>query len=508
MPNSLDRKLQKNLDRAVKKLLDITQNPSTEVSYPTPVLRQTPEDESQLANHMAFLAQSHEGAKYISAACVEEMKGGSVIRLASNETPSEHTRYGLGTILNTMKDGITQGFSRDTLRETIFDHVMNLSQERIIQRIRPRWSDSPTYYNHDEEPLWHRINTYILQPMKPTPPNMSRLIPKIHKLLSALILLETPEIPSNQYLRDSVRVIVRCCATISCSGDYGSLREQLRDIPGGQGISGSKEIAQIDKLARYFLLSQDLAELAQIPRYCGLIQNISLEYLSKEMFHVEGRKGYFIHAEVQLILYYERQSLEKPPRAIGCSKSSCFLCDLLIQKLEKYHISYTHGRLYKDWKIPYISWIPSKSVEPFRSILRSMITQMKSLSSSQSREFKPFGLESRAVLPLSTHLTSSRSTMPFSAANPSRRLCHTENVGNRPWVPVPKADMISDSESTDPANDDMHLLQAMATVEDEAQDVEDEQEDDARCDEVLDTTTIDMLVFFPVGLGPGWVRQW
>ncbi|OTA79567.1 hypothetical protein M434DRAFT_18000 [Hypoxylon sp. CO27-5] len=115
MSNLLDQKLEEVLYKEAEGLYKTTKNPSAEVSYPIPsseaasrmyTLRLA--HESQLANHIAFLAQSHEGAKYISAACVEEMKGGSVIRLASNETPSEHTRYGLKKILNTMKDGVTE----------------------------------------------------------------------------------------------------------------------------------------------------------------------------------------------------------------------------------------------------------------------------------------------------------------------------------------------------------------------------------------------------------------
>lgn len=104
---------------AVETLYAITQTPSEERDY-RDSLPETPSseytfrlvDELQLADHVAFLAHSQEGVHDISAACVEESDNGLVIRLASNETPSQRTVSGLEKILATFSNGARSGIIR------------------------------------------------------------------------------------------------------------------------------------------------------------------------------------------------------------------------------------------------------------------------------------------------------------------------------------------------------------------------------------------------------------
>lgn len=108
--------LRRNFHEAVETLHAITENPSEEKVY-RDSLPDSPStdytlrlgDELQLADHIAFLAHSQEGARAISAACVEDCDNGLVIRLASNSTPSEQTEDGLTKILNTFSNGARRG---------------------------------------------------------------------------------------------------------------------------------------------------------------------------------------------------------------------------------------------------------------------------------------------------------------------------------------------------------------------------------------------------------------
>ena len=59
-----------------------------------------------------------------------------------------------------------------------------------------------------------------------------------------------------------------------------------------------------------------------------------------------------VHAEVQLLLFYEQQPHVSRPRIIGSSKSACYLCDLFIQSHGEFYIPRTHGRLYDRWILP------------------------------------------------------------------------------------------------------------------------------------------------------------
>ena len=59
-----------------------------------------------------------------------------------------------------------------------------------------------------------------------------------------------------------------------------------------------------------------------------------------------------VHAEIQLLLFYEQQPHIFRPRIISSSKSACYLCDLFIQLHGKFRMPRTHGRLYDRWILP------------------------------------------------------------------------------------------------------------------------------------------------------------
>ena len=59
-----------------------------------------------------------------------------------------------------------------------------------------------------------------------------------------------------------------------------------------------------------------------------------------------------VHAEIQLLLFYERMPSMVRPRIIGSSKSACYLCDLFIQQHGQFQVPRTHGRLYDRWIVP------------------------------------------------------------------------------------------------------------------------------------------------------------
>lgn len=59
-----------------------------------------------------------------------------------------------------------------------------------------------------------------------------------------------------------------------------------------------------------------------------------------------------VHAEIQLLLFYEQTRHMVRPRIIGSSKSACYLCNLFIQQHGQFQVPRTHGRLYDRWILP------------------------------------------------------------------------------------------------------------------------------------------------------------
>lgn len=324
------------------------------------------------------------------------------------------------------------GILLETLQDQIFRDVLDLSQDRILQRIRPSWAPSPAYFRKQEEPLWVRIDR-ILEGVRSRPdwmlcPQLARLDRLISNARVLDCTLDGPQ------LREAVATVIRCCAEVSYNRGYRSLEAQLHDLPDGRSISGSKEVMQIDKLARYLGLCKDLAKLSRREPFYHSAKVVILEPLTAFAPErpIAALRPCHVHAEVQLILHYEQHPLQRPPRAIGCSKSACFLCDMLIQKLGTYHISFSHRRLYNQWTIKDVDWMTGDRVSHFQHILNTMIDEILLFAktwqvrdTSQLRQMK-FGLESRAVLPLSSASSLSQlddmrtvtsSTIPFPAVN-------------------------------------------------------------------------------------------
>lgn len=65
--------------------------------------------------------------------------------------------------------------------------------------------------------------------------------------------------------------------------------------------------------------------------------------------HATPRK---VHAEIQLLLFYEDCPNIRHPRIVCSNKSACYLCDLFIKIHGKLHTPRTHGRLYDRWVLP------------------------------------------------------------------------------------------------------------------------------------------------------------
>lgn len=63
-----------------------------------------------------------------------------------------------------------------------------------------------------------------------------------------------------------------------------------------------------------------------------------------------------IHAEIQLLFYYEQQpQTKRRPRVICSSKNACFLCNAFLHIHNQFYTPMTHGKLYTSWTLPNLS---------------------------------------------------------------------------------------------------------------------------------------------------------
>jgi hypothetical protein len=65
-----------------------------------------------------------------------------------------------------------------------------------------------------------------------------------------------------------------------------------------------------------------------------------------------SRTSLKVHAEIQLLFFYEMNKVDMPPRIICSSKSPCYLCHLFFGLHGQFHVPDTHGRVYPGWILP------------------------------------------------------------------------------------------------------------------------------------------------------------
>ncbi|OAA62856.1 hypothetical protein SPI_04396 [Niveomyces insectorum RCEF 264] len=445
-------KLEGDFHRAVETLRGINETPSEAESYRLQELPHGgddgqytlhPKDELQLANHIAFLAHATEGASAVSAVCLEEPaddgdSGGLVVRLASNEAAKPAIITGLEALLLTVSEGARSKTPHDALRDTLFEKVLDVSYNRILQRVSSRRAVARLFHRQSEESLRVRLEKTITDSsvvcMAAKRTQTQNLVAELTDIVSALKRVDQHAAGAEQ--RAALRDVVRACAAISYGASNGSLEQRLRKakLLSPDKTLKAKDVAQIDKVARYSGLCRDLATLARQRAYRRL--------LAKPMYlHVVPAADYpssrrigtgstcHVHAEIQLVLYYEQRAataapIPKPPRCMGCSKWACFLCDLFLRRLGRYRISNAHRRLYNRWTLPDVDWLPEDRVRLYQSILAGMTADMRKLAQKNRhrRNDGQYIPESRAISLLSFRMdvsTASSTSVATLTAPPA-----------------------------------------------------------------------------------------
>lgn len=89
-------------------------------------------------------------------------------------------------------------------------------------------------------------------------------------------------------------------------------------------------------------------------------------------------KSVKVHAEIQLLFFYELHSERKRPRTICSSKSACYLCDIFFRLHGHYYVPRTHGRLYHKWTLPdWQTFLPEMRRREYDVLLRNFSDILK-----------------------------------------------------------------------------------------------------------------------------------
>jgi hypothetical protein len=128
----------------------------------------------------------------------------------------------------------------------------------------------------------------------------------------------------------------------------------------------TREIREINKVANYWRICHSLAHLSRSYR-----TKLQLETINPYAPSVRSgsSKTRFVHAEVQMLVFYETSQLPVWPCTIGASKEACFLCNSFVKAHGYFYVSKAHCQMYPQWTIPDLEHYSAESLERLQKTL-------------------------------------------------------------------------------------------------------------------------------------------
>ncbi|KAI9786770.1 MAG: hypothetical protein M1835_002969 [Candelina submexicana] len=496
MPASIgDKLLQQRLRENITLLHILTKFPEVEKdnSLPDTISSRrllSIQREREIVDNLAFLSACRDDNSKISAVCIDEDNAQSsmVIRLSANTGDLQDVQQGFNMLASILEKAASRVNSKSDDIKQFFRQVVTLDYAKILARLRSKHAKR-NIRRIGKPPLLIVLNDAIhnmsIRPRGTlTEHNLEDIRTRTKQLRSLFLELEdTPSINADSStVQDLLMSIAeqthelfsmtRFEEALSLFGTNDLvLKNSLREGPGkvGRYYSASYELICAARTREWSIFKQiriDVCRIgvfdeASLPRpecvpFTAAIQRVMRDngkhqqnlgktvanYLGKPHSSIQetfqeswdtGVKFAKIHAEIQLLLFYELHPELQRPRVICSSKSACYLCDLFIRLHGQFHVPRTHGTLYIKWTLP----ISVGSLSVARSqALGAILAQMnrtleqKFLSTLYTkRKVLSHANESRFVLP--AHWSASVLTVPLSPAAASLSTTRLDQVDDQ-----------------------------------------------------------------------------
>ena len=364
--------------------------------------------EKSIAQHLAFICAYSEDPLHVLALCVEQSSGNAsmTVRIAANTGKHDFLLQGLRTVADLLQEeanaaaslGLverraarTSVVTPDTPLPLLLKAVVSLNRLRMLFRLRSRHANSAR--KKDKLPLINRLELAVELLQNNTLFPINRL-EKLSKAIASLRAeCEDIERMGTEAARSEASVSILCRITRKTHDILRDFRNDFKQIPlDPKHWHPSTTQALLNCLAKLSKYAEACDELRRAARRCACFRRISLNFIdlqqnssprsdgetahviratlnSRILNQVSARRrqsphtvstlvsqallnGSRLHAEIQLLLFYESHPGLPRPRVICSSKSACFLCNLFIKLHGTFFIPSAHGRLYDTWKWP------------------------------------------------------------------------------------------------------------------------------------------------------------
>lgn len=411
------------------------ENQPKDISVLASIYQLSFQHEKQISESLAFLSNTtHDSAK-VMAVCLEEARDGRscTIRLTSNNGDINKVVLGFKLMATILEQGASRANSKDDDTKALFRCIVTLDYCRILSRLRSKHAKKSSR-SKGKSVLITLLDTAIReQSIKPSPNitvmELADILTKITILKSLFLKFEDIQEHSaaSSAVQDAAMELITQMHSLASStklelalNSSKALDPELkRFLPEAVG-----------KLGRYYSICRDLVCIARSEEYpmfksinietCPIsrpsqpsnvdwrlhpltvLQNIlrprtveqsqsfkpllekclgkPIQVIVEEFREAtaEYHRLVKVHAEIQLLFFYELNLERKRPRTICSSKSACYLCDLFFRLHGQYYVPRTHGRLYHKWTLP--DWhvlLPEMRRRDFDVLLRNFSDILK-----------------------------------------------------------------------------------------------------------------------------------
>lgn len=364
--------------------------------------------ERQLADDFAFFAAYESGVDYVSAATVCATTGdiGLTVSLAANEgiatcvekffkdifvaleNCAQKRNTARSECLRKKMTNVIIDIRREDCIAIVFSLIVKLHLRKILVRLgfrRPNHERAPPR-GHLALRLKSLLNTF--GSARKSSETRKTIMTQLDTLQSLADEVKARSISGDA---EPIKATIKKAFEITSNINNRSLDSVLVEMGGSKRDLDNRAIRDLKKLANYWRVCAFLSEMCR--SYRPLFSVIRLKVL--EHFHptpsaLSSGKLY-VHAEIQIISYYESGYTGAWPRAIGTSKEACFLCDAFISAHGLFHVSKAHRQVFAAWTVPDIKEYNLKAVER----LRASIRQTKRKIEEETRKEKAFKAKPR-----------------------------------------------------------------------------------------------------------------
>ncbi|KAG9227964.1 hypothetical protein BJ875DRAFT_530805 [Amylocarpus encephaloides] len=379
--------------------------------------------ENEIASNLAFLSATSDDSLKVMAVCVEELVNGTgvTIRIASNSGDLFRVTSGFKILASSLEQAARRENSKDADQDALFQKVVALDLDRILSRLRSR--HARTRRTIGKQPLMVQLNEALHDKSVRARPGFEKSSLKAMKAKAQalkILFVRLEHISDRTMERvnaeDIVRGIVKGAHEIS---KEAGLSIALEAFSGDPSLKHHLPEA-VGKLGRYYSASLELVCAAR-DRTCRVFKSIQVEPVEVLVPDTcQEVAGYKVHAEIQLLFFYELHPDIPRPRVICSSKSACYLCNLLFELHRGFDIPRTHGKLYTKWMLPHWLDIPTERREDLGLLATQLKAALDSKIQSTLRSKKRVCYHpNESILPPHAHWPSSSALSRNSSPQPS-----------------------------------------------------------------------------------------